>query len=210
MIRPIEARDLTRVAEIHRRAFPESMISRLGAEAVCRYYEWQLTGPHDVVARGFLAQGSLVAYCFGGVFRGALSGYLRKNRWFLARRLLLRPGLLTSPEFRGPILRGARISSRHSRARDAVDTKATSFGILAIATDPDWTGRGIGRRLMEEMESEAVGRGFARMHLSVDPQNTTAIRFYANLGWQSVIQNGTCVYLQKSILNESDISNGRR
>jgi ribosomal protein S18 acetylase RimI-like enzyme len=209
MIRPIEARDLTRVAEIHRRAFPESMISRLGAEAVCRYYEWQLTGPHDVVARGFLAQGSLVAYCFGGIFRGALSGYLRKNRWFLARRLLLRPDLLTSPEFRGPIVRGARILSHHSRSRDTVNTKVTSFGILAIATDPDWTGRGIGRRLMKEMEDEAVRRGFARMHLSVDPRNTTAIRFYANLGWQSVNKIGTIINFMNCLCDEREVPNGQ-
>ncbi|CAG0992531.1 hypothetical protein ANRL4_02561 [Anaerolineae bacterium] len=41
------------VVQIHRAAFPDSALTKLGAEAVRRYYLWLMTGPHDAVNVGW-------------------------------------------------------------------------------------------------------------------------------------------------------------
>ncbi len=74
--RNLEAADLPALVEIHKAAFPDSALTRLGREAIRRYYEWQLIGPHDVVALGARQGPDLVGFCFGGTFRGATVGWV--------------------------------------------------------------------------------------------------------------------------------------
>ena len=63
-IRSIELLDLNSIAKIHLAAFPKSALSHLGQEAVRRYYEWQLTGPHDCLAIGAIdEQGRMLGFC---------------------------------------------------------------------------------------------------------------------------------------------------
>ncbi len=186
-IRTLTLEDLARVAEIHMAAFPRSALGSLGGEAVRRYYEWQLVGPHDTVALGAFGEEGLVGYGFAGVFRGAMSGFLHRNRVFLAGRLLLHPGAVADPVFRArlrvslaSLVRSRRVSSAPPAEGPSL---AASFGILAIATSPSRQGRGVGALLMGALERAAVDRGFDRMHLSVNPDNAGAVRFYERLGW---------------------------
>lgn len=80
VIKKLEFGNLIDVAKVHKRAFPESALSKLGLEATRRYYEWQLLGPHDTYAIGVFENDLLLGFCFGGVFRGALNGFLNKNK----------------------------------------------------------------------------------------------------------------------------------
>jgi len=80
VIRKIQENDLPHVAAVHLLAFPDSALSMLGTEAVRRYYEWQLVGPHEVTAISAYINTELVGFCFGGMFRGALSGFVRNNQ----------------------------------------------------------------------------------------------------------------------------------
>jgi GNAT superfamily N-acetyltransferase len=45
-------------------------------------------------------------------------------------------------------------------------------------------GRGIGARLLQWMEAWARGRGLTRLQLLADRNNSPALRFYAQQGWQ--------------------------
>jgi ribosomal protein S18 acetylase RimI-like enzyme len=190
-IRPITLRDLRGVARVHVVAFPESALTALGMESARRYYEWQLTGPHDVAALGVVQDGKMAAFCFGGVFRGALSGFLRKNRNYLAWRVTTRPWLLASPLFRERLAFGLRtltVRRRKRRFPPAVEqaghtSSKPAFSILAIAVHPACARMGFGRSLMDLMEDEARKRGFAMMRLTVSPENNGAVNFYERLGW---------------------------
>jgi len=176
---------LGEVAGIHRRAFPEGALTALGPEAVRRYYEWQLCGPHDVVFLGAIdATAGLVGFCVGGVFRGALSGYLRANRLHLLRTVAARPWIVGQAVVRE---RGARAivvlaHTRHPRSSPPSPARQT-FGVLAVAVDPDHRRRGIGRCLLTAIEAAARERGFHRMALTIDPANLGAARFYEASGW---------------------------
>src|SRR5438445_9792591 len=95
-LRKLGSADLPRVATVHQLAFPHSALAKLGSEAVRRYYEWQLHGPHEVVASGAFINSECVGFCFSGVFRGATSGFLKRNRTYLIKRVVTHPWLLTN------------------------------------------------------------------------------------------------------------------
>lgn len=186
--------DLPAVAAIHMRAFTDSAITAFGAEAVRRYYAWLLDGPHDAALVGARQAGRLVGFCAAGVFRGAMNGYLRANRRYLALRVATHPSLLASPLIRDRIGYALRVTLQYSRVARATKTappSAPRFGVLAIATDPTVRGHGAGRALMIEAEQRARTAGHPRMLLTVNVENTRAIAFYEQLGWQRDASSGT-------------------
>jgi ribosomal protein S18 acetylase RimI-like enzyme len=192
-IQIIATSDLAQVAQVHMLAFPDSSITALGAEAARRYYEWQLTGPHDCVALGAYRGDVLLGFCFFGVFRGALSGFLRKNRNYLILRVLTHPWLAVNPLFRDHILQSVRILLRHSKKPDSPalpKVDKASFGILSIAVDPQQWGHKVGKSLMQAAEQIGLERGFSEMSLTVNPKNTRAVLFYEGLGWTKTLRNG--------------------
>jgi ribosomal protein S18 acetylase RimI-like enzyme len=186
LIRPLQREDLPAVTRVHIAAFSVTPLTLLGDEAVRRYYDWLLVGPHDVTALGAYRDGRCVGFSFGGVFRGAMTGFLKKNRSYLAVRALTHPWLLARAPFRARVGQGLRILGRRRRAAPAPDPRSAtrSFGILSIAVHPESQGSGAGQMLMKASEVIAVGQGFRSMHLSVHPSNARAVRFYEGLGWQ--------------------------
>lgn len=57
----------------------------------------------------------------------------------------------------------------------------TGGRLLQMAVDPTWQGRGVGRRLVEELEREVARRGFRRVLLHA---RQGAIGFYERLGYE--------------------------
>ena len=188
VVRRLEVDDLAAVVRIHTAAFPGSALTLLGAEALRRYYTWQLLGPHEVVPSGAFIGNDLVGFSFSGVFRGATSGFLKRNRAYLIARLLSHPWLISNPLIRERLRLGARIlrkkESTAHRAQESVVSQRTSFGILAIAVDPSVQRSGVGQELMRTAEISASTLGFDQMHLTVSPDNHQAIRFYEKLNWK--------------------------
>jgi ribosomal protein S18 acetylase RimI-like enzyme len=185
VLRPLVASDLPSVARTHIDAFKDSALTKLGSEAVRLYYQWQLEGPHQVVPIAATYGDQLAGFGFGGVFKGAMSGYLRKNRSFLIRCAVRHPSVLIG---RSSLTR-VRSAFKRSPSGPANAENPPSFGVLAVATHPDYQKQGVGTKIMKALESEASERGFVRMHLSVLPANLDAVRFYEGLGWYRVLTN---------------------
>lgn len=166
-------------------AFRESALTILGEDAVERYYSWQYFGPHERVAIGAERGSALVGFCFAGKFRGSMSGFLSRNRAFLLWRLIRRPGLLGRHLVRSRIraVVGLLLRGRKRPMLSGAHRTPDSFGILAIAVDPDEQRTGAGKLMMDFCEEAARAKGACRMHLTVNPQNTRAIRFYERIGW---------------------------
>ncbi len=190
VLRSLTEEDLSAVAAVHCAAFPKELLTMLGTEAVRRYYLWQLIGPHETTALGAFRQEELVGFCFAGVFRGAISGFLRRNRLFLIRCAVLRPWMIVHPKFYSRL----RLFLRTLRPAKSPDSKVSAspaslrrFGILAIAVNPACQGGGVGRTLMRESEAVARSQGFHVITLTVDPTNTQAIRFYESLGYSRTL-----------------------
>jgi ribosomal protein S18 acetylase RimI-like enzyme len=197
-IRRLQESDLQATSQTHLLAFPESALTALGWEAVRRYYEWQLNGPHDVSALAAYRGNEMAGFCFGGIFRGAMSGFLQKNRNYLALRVITHPWLALNPLFRDRLATSLKILRRFSKPRpssaqavQANKPRKKSFGILSIAVNPNFQGQGVGKLLMLESEKIARQGSFEEMNLSVSTQNHQAIRFYEGLGWRKVSREGS-------------------
>lgn len=185
VLQPVTEEVLPQVACLHRKAFPGSALTLLGCEASRRYYHWQLHGPHDhVFAAAYLGR-RMCGYAIGGVSRGAMSGFVKRHRMFLCLTAIMTPSLLFSQQLRGRLSLGLGVlmgCTQHSAPTGAKHT-GRSFGVLAIGVEPESQGMGIGRALMNHLESVALKGGFTRMHLTVSAENKKAIRFYESLGW---------------------------
>jgi ribosomal protein S18 acetylase RimI-like enzyme len=204
LIRPLQLGHLPEVARVHAAAFRSSALTALGPEAVRRYYEWLLTGPHQVAAIGAFYGDQLVGFCFGGTFAGAMSGFLRRNRAFLAWRVLSRPSLLSSKIVRRRLATARhavrnRATAAHDRPPPRTDGPA-SFAILSIAVHPHHEGHQVGSALMSAMETIARERGFESMHLTVHSENERARRFYERQGWTSAAIHRTSDSLMRKRL----------
>ena len=197
-IRPLQIEDLPDVAQIHIQAFPDSALTKLGKEAIRLYYEWQILGPHDALNIVIFNGAVLLGFCFGGVFRGALGGFLEKNRTFLIRQVVTHPWLLTNSLFRERAQFALnRVIKRFHTAKTSVSSappkpaNERSFGILSIAVAPQYQGSGAAQLLMEYSERVALERGFTRMGLTVHPSNGRAVRFYEKMGWKRDMKDGS-------------------
>lgn len=189
IVRDADEGDLADVAVLHVQAFPTSVLGALGIEAVRRNYLWQLNGPHDLAAIVAEADGQVMGFLFGGVFRGSTIGFIKREKWFLLRRVVTRPQILLRSVGWKRLLLGVRLLVRRSAPPQAEDPGAVprrSFGVLAIAVDPSAQGLGVGRSLMAEATRRAVDLGFRAMHLSVHPTNAKALAFYRGLGWEEL------------------------
>lgn len=188
-LKHLTCEDLPQVAEVHIKAFEESALTKLGKEPIRRYYEWQLIGPHECHAVGaFDEQGSLVGFCFAGVFHGSLSGFLTRNQRFLTWWVLSHPWKITNPLIIDRLKNALRILKHKPTTTHPPSTQPKqSYGILSTAVDPEQQGMGIGRIIMEDVERDAIEKGFAELGLTVHPTNIKAVSFYEGCGWQRVI-----------------------
>jgi ribosomal protein S18 acetylase RimI-like enzyme len=189
VLRDLTVADLPQVTNVHLAAFSTAALTQLGAEAVRRYYLWQMTGPHDALALGAFEGVELAGFNFCGIFRGAMGGFLHKERGFLIGQILTHPGLIWNPLVRGRLRSGFYSAFwRKKRPARGAPAPAKDFCILSIAVHPSFQGRGVGRRLMEQAEVAALARGYRYMTLSVHADNLPAISFYEGLGWQKLFK----------------------
>lgn len=182
-LHPIIVNNCAEVAQIHICAFPESSLTKLGLEAVRRYYVSQMDGANDCLAIGAFQNNSMIGFIYAGIFHGVLTGFVINNRWFLVSRVLTHPWLVLNPMFRDAIKLALKkfIPKKHSSV--TTNIKRQDFVVLSIAVDPRVQQKGIGQVLMDYAENEATERGFKKMALTVNPSNKKAIQFYEKNKW---------------------------
>lgn len=189
-LRKLEPADLPQVARVHLGSFPDSALSKLGAEVVRLYYLWQLNGPHEKVqATGAFAGEDCVGFSFSGIFNGSTSGFIHRNKTALIVNSLMRPWLVFNPLFFKRLREGVRLLRRFTGKKPAStesvkSSKAKIYGILSIAVAENCQKSGIGHLLMRDAEDEAVKYGYKSICLTVHPDNKKAVKFYEKQNWQ--------------------------
>ena len=194
-LRKLEPADLPQVVSVHLDSFPDSALTRLGAEVVRLYYLWQLDGPHEKVqATGAFAGNDCVGFSFSGIFNGSTSGFIHQNKTALIVNSLMRPWLIFNPLFFTRVREGVKLLRRFNKKKSvSIDgdkkPKHKIYGILSIAVAGNCQKAGIGQMLMRDAEEEAVKYGYESICLTVHPDNKTAVKFYEKQNWQRFRQS---------------------
>ena len=192
VLKKLEPEDLLKVVRVHIGSFPESALTKLGSQIVRRYYLWQLTGPHKKVrATGAFIGDDCAGFSFSGIFNGSTSGFLRQNKKFLIKEVLLHPWLIVNPLFMKRLGEGVKILRRKPEKPPPTVAPVEQFpdyGILSIAVSDKYQKSGIGQLLMLDAEQEALKCGYNQICLTVHPGNTKAVRFYEKQNWQKFYQ----------------------
>jgi len=85
---------------------------------------------------------------------------------------------------------------------DLADGASTAL-ISNLIVDPRFQGHGLGTRLLEHLESEALSRGFSQMSIGVDAPNVRARSLYERHGYHPLKNKreawGEVVYLAKRL-----------
>jgi len=192
-LRNITREILGQVAEIHRKAFPESFLSLLDKKTIIKYYDWQMTPPNICYAFGVSNNDNqLIGFCFAGSLRNAKIYFIQDNFIFIAAYFLRHPRLLfnhTLLSHLGHFLKNLKdhlIQGKWRRTKEQ-QVRSDRFGILSVAVDHGFQRIGIGELLMNHTEQYAIKNGYQKIELSVHPENQKAVSFYDKLGWKKVL-----------------------
>jgi len=190
--------DAASAATLHARLISDGFLSSLGPRFLGRLY-----GRIVRSDRSFLliaeSRGTAVGFIAGSVATGRLY-----------RSFLLRDGVaafLSAPLRLATALPRVLETLRHGRDGGAGGSGNDSDGggeLLAVAVDPEWRGRYVGRQLVEEFLRELEDRGVRSAHVVVGADNEAAIAMYRRSGFTPArtfeMHRGT-----RSVVMETDV-----
>jgi len=189
--------DAASAARLHARLISEGFLSSLGPRFLGRLYR-RISASDGSFLFVAEARGTTVGFIAGSVATGRLyRDFLLHDgvAAFLSAPLRLVTALPRVFE----TLRHGR-ASRDSRARGS----ATDGELLAVAVDPQWRGRHLGRQLVEAFLHELEDRGVGSTHVVVGADNAPAIAMYRRAGFSPArtfeMHRGT-----PSVVMESDV-----
>jgi ribosomal protein S18 acetylase RimI-like enzyme len=184
-VRPASESDAGACAALHAGQISQGFLSVLGPRFLGRLYRRICLSPHSfaLVAGGEQSAGPDSAG--PGDTRGFIAGSTDVGG--LYRSFLIHDGFLAALQAAGPLIAGWR---------RVVDTlrHATSGGpgvgrgpeLLAIAVDPAWQGRGVGRMLVASFLDEVGAKGADAAHVVVGADNEAAVALYRRAGFVAV------------------------
>ncbi len=201
-VRFICAAEMPFVAELFKRTFPQNPMLSWPPELLSNYFSCQIHDALDLVALGAWSQEQFVGFCIGATKYMNRHEFSHKHAEELSRdtrrtpksivialrRRLRRIVRWTCPGF---------IIAREQGVPASSQTTSNSYHMIWLAVDPDLHGRGVGKKLVVEMEKQVADKGFTSIHLSVDSHNTSAIGLYKSLGWGVVERVGHKLRMQK-------------
>lgn len=199
--------NLAKIAECHRRAFPDALSSRLGQALVFKMLSWYLNSPKRFLF--YLSENDkCVGYCGGMVsdgtqVHGSASGMIQHSFRDAFYALLIRPWLWVHPD----------VVSRYKLIFKNLYFKITGYskpqlertqlpiephvGLIVIGVDPDYQGRGYASILLREFERVSREKGIYKVLLTVLSENRQAIKAYEKNGWSILEANPKSTMMAK-------------
>lgn len=190
IVQPVQ-RDLIRIAQCHRRAFPKALSTAMGQKYVEKMLEWYLVDDRAFIF--FIEKaGTCVGYCGGlkydGIPVGSASSMIQHSYHAAIAAMVRKPWLFFHPEFlkkyklaiknvwRRLVKRSGNVSSPKSGT-------PPHTGLIVIGVDPVFQGKGYGGIMLAEFERQSKEFGYHHLMLTVRSDNTQAITAYKKSGW---------------------------
>jgi|APTNR8051073442_1049403.scaffolds.fasta_scaffold00177_21 ribosomal protein S18 acetylase RimI-like enzyme len=210
VLKVAQQKDLTAIAHCHKIVFPNSLTSKMGEHYLSKVFSWYLST--DKAFLFFLQQeGQVIGYA-GGILvdgtlaHGSASSMTQYTFNDAIKALLLRPWLLLHPDFLSRYALFARnivtrIKNKFSSTvvRSAPVPPEPYAGLVVIGIHPTFQGKGYGSSLLNEFEKIVLQNGFKKMILTVNSDNTQAIKSYQRNGWDIKNSNQKSTSMEKRL-----------
>ncbi|MCF8341861.1 MAG: GNAT family N-acetyltransferase [Chitinophagaceae bacterium] len=187
--------DIEGVAACHRKAFPDSISSKLQASISIKLLSWYLDNPRGVLFH-VEENGQIIGYC-GAIktnspdLEGSSTSMTQYSFKVLLIALASRPWLLFHrdnlkriPFITRNILLKLGIEKKNDIKINYQEKFVPFWGLVVIGVDSDSQGKGIGSILINEFEKLAKEDGVEKIFLSVKKENAKAIKSYLYNNWE--------------------------
>lgn len=211
--------DLKKIAVCHKKAFPNSLSSALGIRFLTKMLSWYLSSDkvflfhlenneHDVLGYcgGIIIDGTLTTGSTSGMaqhtFKAAVCGFIT-HPWLIFHKELRNKWSI----FFKNILMKIGLKSKQHFSKDQVKqfSQQPSAGLVVIGVNPSIHGKGYGTLILQEFESFVFSRyGIKNLQLSVNVDNSKAIKAYKKNGWFEASSNGKSLVMKKYLATEEN------
>jgi asparagine synthase (glutamine-hydrolysing) len=195
-VEPLRPEDARAMAQVHLRAFPTSLRSRLGAGFLERFYGEFCRHAYDYGFVAYEAGSDRMAAFVVGTSRSRAHrlAFLLRRTPYLSWRVGER--YLSDPEVR----RLVRFAMGGGPGRGAARPSETCpVRLLSIAVDPDFQGSGAAKAVADAFEAKLRAAGHHRVGLSVHADNPRAIAFYEKTGWSVAHKSPAGWWFEKTL-----------
>lgn len=186
MIVPLQSHHSAAVAQLHLDYLRSHLTGKPGRQLLKANYQ---TIAGDMGACGFVAEsdsGQPVGYVCGVWDPKLVRNSLIRNYWsqlslWGALQVIYQPGLLLS------------FLQRTRQSASAVGSETVGYELRPIVVAPAARGTGVALELVNRLLMDADQRGFKRVYLLAEPDNTAANTFYQRAGFrltETVTQQG--------------------
>jgi GNAT superfamily N-acetyltransferase len=207
-------KDLPRLAQCHRAAFPGTLSTAMGQTYVEKILEWYLVDDRAFI---FLLEedGFCVGYCGGmksdsSARAGSASSMIQHSYNQAVKTFIRRPWLFLHPEFFPKyrlalrnVLKRIRKGLGYAEKVVPIENSKRSephTGLVVIGVQQNVQGKGYGSKLLQEFERVSKGFGFNKMMLTVKSDNEQAIKSYQRNGWVISKVEGKSTSMEKRLM----------
>jgi GNAT superfamily N-acetyltransferase len=189
-----KVKDLRKLAECHRKAFPQSLSSKLQLNFTEKMLSWYLNDPRGVLFH-IEMNNEILGYC-GAIktklpgLEGSTTSMVQYSFYSMLKALAIKPWLLFHEENlkRIPLIKKNILLKLGLKQKNKLSVQSNEdfipfWGLVVIGVDPAFQGKGIGSILLQEFEKLAKEDGVKRIFLSVKKENSKAIKSYERNNW---------------------------
>jgi len=177
IIRKILKQELEAVIEVHKNSFKDFFLTNLGTDFLLVYYD-SIRKDKNAILVGIYEDGILSGFCAACfISKGFNTNLIKKNIFqFLMVCIKL---LLISPTSL------VRLIKNLSKSNPNIEDKAEYAELLSIGVSKDKQGKGIGKKLLKQLEIELNLKGCLNLSLTTDfNNNDNVIDFYRKMGYE--------------------------
>lgn len=168
--------DIPQVVEVHKASFQGFFLTELGDHFLRVYYDCVRKDSKGVLL-GYYEDGQLYGFAAATTLSNGFNKHLIKNNLFQFSLIGVRLLLTKVPAL-------IRLFKNFSKTDSNVNDSGEYAELLSIGVSDKMQGKGIGKKLLIELENVMKSKGCQKLSLTTDYNNNEkAIGFYNSLGY---------------------------
>ena len=176
-IRKVNKHEIVQVVLIHKKAFNDFFLTKLGDKFLWLYYSTVSKNKNGILIGYYEGENLLGFSCATYLSRGFYSTLVKDN--FVKFAIIGIKLVFTKP---GSLI---RILKNFSKSDISIRDDGNYAELLSIGVNPGMQGSGIGKQLLVDLEEQLSQKGIKQLSLTTDYyKNDKAIGFYKSLGYE--------------------------